>query len=620
MELNPDYTNVVGIIAPRIPNTEDARIRIVGINQLKFTEFSKEASRNMFPPHGFVRAYHFFDNYPSLEEKDLIQFNCTINERFQSGWDVYKMSSKPQKKGGLIFSVEDIVCDRGYVDLLTLVHKIPERKSAFYLLAEDKYVISKLTIKNGQLVPPPAGYLQLWDRSECTIVTGEGQDYLVEEPTAMPRLIDCSPMEKLFERFRSQLRELHFETISHLDQNTTWRKDILKLLNDGTDPRLVKIRAERLSNAFDQLELSLTETKQIIESSEKFADRFTAALETFKEEFLQQNFKEKSRLEAEARQEQSRLNNELDKIQRKIKATKSEHEKLDKQMAETRSALDHLNQNKDRLLADFRLFSDIPLSPPPSLPNPTGHLPSFLLEELSPPPDAVLLTREQLIERLQFFFRQRQLDDGMAAGALDIFLLYPAVFIPHPKVALALIHAFGNARYIIQQTGPNWLDFTSLWQNGLGTIWEAASKDPGKLHVLMLEDLNLSSPECYARPLLDIIDGTRSKIPCAGTCFPPNLRILATKATSSNPAIGLPLYHQTFVQWGHFGFNPPVGTKASAQPGSTSFFIPAAILADPLVNGSVDTQMLRTLFPPDWQVFAIKTQLATETPQLFDEP
>jgi len=620
MELNPDYTNVVGIVGPRIPNAEDARIRIVGIDQSNFTEFSRETSRKLFPPHGFVRAYHFFDNYPSLEEKDLIQFNCTVNERFQPGWDVYKMTGKPQKKGGLIFPVEDLNCDQGYVDLLNLVYKIPERKNTFFLLAEDKYVIGKLTIKNGQLTPPPTAYLHLWDKSDCIFVSAEGQEYLVEEPTAMPRIIDCSPMEKLFERFRSQLRELHFETINHLDQNTSWRKDIFKLLNDGAAPGLVKIRAERLSNAFDQLELSLSETKQVIESSEKFAERFTVALENFKEEFLQKHFQEKSRLEGEARQQQGRLDNELDKIQRKIKAAKSEQEKLEKHMAETRSRLDHLNQNKDRLLADFRIFSDTLLSPSPTVANPTEHQYSFLLEELSPPADAVTLNREQLLERLKFFFRQWQLDDGMAPGALDIFLLYPAVFIPHPRVALALINAFGNARYIIQQTGPNWLEFAALWQNGLGTIWEAASQDPGKLHVLLLEDLNLSSPECYARPLLDMIGGTRTKLPYACTGFPSNLRILATKARSCNPAIGLPLYHQTFAHWGHFGFNPPAESKVADSPASTSFFISPTILADPPVNGIVDAQTLRALFPPDWQASAIQTQLATETPQLFDEP
>ena len=109
-----------------------------------------------------------------------------------------------------------------------------------------------------------------------------------------------------------------------------------------------------------------------------------------------------------------------------------------------------------------------------------------------------------------------------------------------------------NAFYIIQQIEPDWLHFSDFWKNGLGAIWKSAHDYPDKLHFLFLEDINMSSPECYARPLLDMITGIRMLIPFGKTQYPGNLKIIATKISTENPEIGLPLIRTNFHGMGMY--------------------------------------------------------------------
>ena len=77
---------------------------------------------------------------------------------------------------------------------------------------------------------------------------------------------------------------------------------------------------------------------------------------------------------------------------------------------------------------------------------------------------------------------------------------------------------------------------------------------PCLLVIYFLEDVNLSSPECYAKPLLDVVRVIRKRIPYAESSYPQNLRILMTKASVEDPAIGLPVIQDTFDCVGFYGF------------------------------------------------------------------
>jgi hypothetical protein len=96
MEIPDDPKKVFGIVSPRGPNNADARIKILGFVGATVEELPKDIRLRTFPPFGYVRAYRLFDEYNDLEEGDMIQLHCELNERAQSNWDTYKMIGKPK--------------------------------------------------------------------------------------------------------------------------------------------------------------------------------------------------------------------------------------------------------------------------------------------------------------------------------------------------------------------------------------------------------------------------------------------------------------------------------------------------------------------------------------------
>jgi hypothetical protein len=365
---------------------------------------------------------------------------------------------------------------------------------------------------------------------------------------------------------------------------------------------------ERLDKKFQWAQCSIDQLEQIIENSDQFKKAFLSNLEIYKHEFLEKYHDDLQQLEEEKKKKEKKYSDELDKIQRKIKEEKKALDKIEKQVANNQQKLDHWNSNKDRLLVDFSILTDLIGGASESSSSSPSLEKGYVLEEVIPGPASMLINRDQLINRLKYHFRLCQLNDDMASYTLGSLMLHRGLFVADIKIALALAKAFGQTRYIIQQVGPDWLHFRYLWENGLREIWESAHAYPQILHLLILQNLNLSSPECYARPLLDMITGVRTKIPFGQSAYPDNLKIIATKASTKKPTIGLPLFQQTFVGWGHVGFDYSIVRSFQDMDYGQ------------LIEGYGDAQQLGQLFPEQLERKMILIENRTAAPGLFDEP
>jgi hypothetical protein len=605
MEYPDDPKKAFGVITPRLPNSTHTRIKVLGIVGGTVELLSKDVCQRTFPPHGYVWAFQFFDDYSDMEEGDLIQFQCEQNERALSGWDIYRMIGKPKKMGSIIFPIKNFINNYTFIDLSKIEIELIDKKGSFYGLAGDKYIIGKLHIKSGQLFCS-SGFVNIWDKSDCRYFIHDGKEYLLEHPNGESRPLDCLSEERLFEWFREKLRSVRPELVDLLDRTTSWRKDIPGLLQASAEQELDEIRMERLTKNFQSIKLTQSEIEQLMERSEHFKQAFQSSLETYKQEFLDKYNHDLQQLEEEKNRKEKRYTHELEKIQRNIKDKNTELAILQKQLTEAKNKLEHLDHHKDRLLVDFSIFADL-LRPKELLSSTQFPEKEYVLEEVVPGPGVASISRDIIIDRLKYHFRLYQLDDRMASQTFDSILLHHALFISDITIALAFARAFGYTRYIIQQVGPDWLHFSYLWKNGLGEIWQSAHSNPHILHLLVLQDLNFSSPECYARPLLDVLSGIRAKIPFGQTSYPANLKILATKASVSKPKIGLPLLQQTFHGWGHVGFSAPMAKTAQEENYGH------------LIEGYGDAQTLEQLFPGKVEVAIILAENRTPASALFDE-
>lgn len=101
-----------------------------------------------------------------------------------------------------------------------------------------------------------------------------------------------------------------------------------------------------------------------------------------------------------------------------------------------------------------------------------------------------------------------------------------------------------------------------------------------------------------------MINGIRKRIPYGATAYPGNLKILATKATTTEPEIGLPLIEQTFESWGAVGFNSNIYKNEDNEFESLSGFI--------------NTESLYRFQPDEFEIENIKLDVKRDFTNLFE--
>ena len=104
----------------------------------------------------------------------------------------------------------------------------------------------------------------------------------------------------------------------------------------------------------------------------------------------------------------------------------------------------------------------------------------------------------------------------------------------------------------------DWLHYRDFCENGLISIWNEAGEENDKNFILVLEDLNITQPECGLTPLLDVINGYRPVLEGTSLGLPENLKIFATviprNEVRNEENIGLKLSKELFSpKWKQFG-------------------------------------------------------------------
>ncbi len=209
--------------------------------------------------------------------------------------------------------------------------------------------------------------------------------------------------------------------------------------------------------------------------------------------------------------------------------------------------IEKLTNNRAELISNFRLFLDVTAKPlAQNIEIKNGK--SYTIEKV------INISNQQISdEEFEFNFIQ-SLKKRNICGEIrfqelkKIIATFNCTFTANLEVILSFIEATNNAIYSIIQVEPKWLSFKDLVENGLEEIWESAYEKPEILHFIILRDINISSPECYVNPLLDLDRGFRSRLPYIEKQWPINLRIIST--IQPVPDVGLSILKSTFYNWG----------------------------------------------------------------------
>ena len=615
MEFDYDNNNVLGRIDHSLnPNKTSARIKVIGlIDQSKeLNIFTEEEAIKNFPPKGFVYAHNLLTS-GKFSIGDILQFEVNENLDADGHKDNYSMERNSCKEFGFnAYKVEGFKMNSDYTDLST-IQIIGDHNNGEFYGVSHKYVFGKLKLNNGKIESIEKS-IKIWDKDDCKVFENESSIKLLKEPDGVYLPIDCMDDNQLFEWFRGQIKEIDPPLFQKLNTSTNWKTKIPALFNKLPleNAEIEKLRLKRIESKISHIEFTWNEIIEFREQSpslkrvfndaikthiEDFKSEYSKDLKEFEDEIIRQK-KEKTidfeKTEHEAKTKIAALNTEINKKQTEAQKAVAEFEQAKLRLIE-------IEKEKSRIISDFGIIKEV-LSLSADTTNSITEN-SYILEEVAAEHNEILNVKE-FINNVQYYLSDFKRNPDFAKRIFETMIVYKALFIKDIRIALSVIKASGNAKYIIQHTEPDWLHFKDFWNNGLSTIWNSAHEYPETPHFFVLEDVNLSSPECYARPLLDVIAGIRSKILFAATSYPNNLIIFATKASSQNPTIGLKLYKETFPDWGSIAYKNDIDRISSKVFG--------------LTNGKIDS----TIFSFDnleSDIEDIKNSVSSEYEKLFDE-
>ncbi|MBP1616567.1 MAG: hypothetical protein H6Q14_394 [Bacteroidetes bacterium] len=616
MEFDFEKHKVIGIVQKKHFSNENAKIKAFGFidednNVFKINE---NKAIEVFKPYGSIFSFDFFKYYP-FKTDEIIKISVKPNIQSKEGHDEFILHRIYEKYGIPAYPLKGFSVSNQSIDLTSLQIDGNYGDGEFFGITK-KYIIGKLKVRSGVLSPVAANKIYRWDidANEDNLIRNQTYTRLIDEPISEYSIVDCLTPDELFDWFRKKLNQIDYESIKKINSIGKWQKEIPKLFEalSKTDAEIENLRLKRIEGYFAQIELDRHDIYDFMSKSSNLKVAFDKAIEKHIDDFQSQYSKKLKEIEDEVLRKEKELNENLNRSEHeaktKIAALNTE---IKKKQIETQKAIDEFEQSKQRLIeiekeksriiSDFGIVKEVlSLS---SGTTSTSTEKNYILEEVTTEHIGILNIKD-FINNVQYYLSDLKRNPDFAKRIIETMLVYKALFIKDIRIALSVIKASGNAKYIIQHTEPDWLHFKDFWNNGLSTIWNSAHESPEIPHFFVLEDVNLSSPECYARPLLDVIANIRSKIPFAETSYPNNLIIFATKASSQNPTIGLNLYKETFPDWGSIAYKNDIN-RISGKEFS-------------LINGKIDS----TIFSFDnleSDIEDIKNSVSSESEKLFDE-
>jgi hypothetical protein len=328
--------------------------------------------------------------------------------------------------------------------------------------------------------------------------------------------------------------------------------------NNECEREFHRSRWQRIEAALDDLILDAESLDKLLQQ-EKVKAIVANLFETKIEEKVTARVSE---IEAEAQQ---KAKNTVERLGRETQEVEQQYRKAQRQydgvVKETQIRLDaaeereravrelecHIQESRERLLKDLALYQSLlPGIVPQS--TPCNSAPLSTESETEPVPTITPVGPPITVEST---FIDSRLWPSLARWYRGIprilaVILHAAVcgskasIVPSPAWARAYADALGTfSRLVVVNVEPTWLGFEDLWRGGLGVCWERASRDESQIDLVLLRDFNRALPQCYARPLLDIIAGYCDTLPERTSCrWPKTLRLLACPAP---PDESLPL-------------------------------------------------------------------------------
>ncbi len=545
-----EYKKIIGVVSEE--RTGSARIQVVAFRDNKGQlNRSIEKIKQHFPPHGCVFGPSFFDRYEELKISDFIEFKVNANNGIGNDDNpdkdqmILDTKNNPKQIGYFVIELnEDILMFDHSVNQVVLQEQLPyvEGINRFYFSYGSR-VYGSFKVKNGMIIPTKGKTIKVWESIDEAFISHNEKTILLAEPKSNYRELDSMTIEQLAKWFSGIIAKEQSDLSNAIKEQTNWKNDLNTLLQSEKDD-LAKARLQKVIGQFSKLNFSLDTIKQLSQSDDKWQAAYVGKIEEYKEEL-------KRELEFEVDDALEEKRQEIKDANGQVKSIRADMLELFSEIGQKKNELTYLQKEKERIINDIRISAPILMdSFKGSNEVIKEAIHSYTFDECINDFDRYTTKKSFLEEFKKQLIKRGYYDNNLEKKAFDVLAEHKCVMIPDIQVVLAFIEASNNSVYLIQQVEPDWIKFRFLWENGLAKILDSCIQRPDKLHFLILQDINLASPECWGKPLFDINRGVRKKFPNTDINWPANFKVIGTKISTSDPEIGLPILEQTFKEWG----------------------------------------------------------------------
>lgn len=217
-----------------------------------------------------------------------------------------------------------------------------------------------------------------------------------------------------------------------------------------------------------------------------------------------------------------------------IKSKKEVLSELDTKMSEKTIAVDALTEQlsmlearKEQIIADYSVVREVMGNITPNAVSEKNRLKINNIDnegaEISDLKGFIAYIKQNITNS------NLRADKQITIAICELFLTYRVLMLPDIRMIKAIINTIGKCKSLSVSVGVNWNSFEHLWNGGLSDIVDSCKNDEQTVHILALQNMNLSYIPCYMSPINDIIIGLSSTLP-NGCQLPSNLWIIGTRS------------------------------------------------------------------------------------------
>ena len=572
-------SRIIGFIEPLL-NSDNARVTVVGYKNPNgdYTALDKSKAKAIFFPDGKVFAPKFqFDREGyNVSPNSFVEFSVRTSLKDASfKGDEYIMDYAGKiisKSFTYIITIKyQTSLEAGFItqdELASCIDKDELKKvSGYFLLRSGNYLygLFRYDGPSDSIRPVKGKETNTYEIDETiyqvNCIKINQNEYFIGNLNSFPfkqvGIIDCMDDRQIGEWFKEQLK-----SCAEAEKLLSIKKEVFqnfaskfKETNDVID----EIRLERAKGKLDSLEFTFKEIKELMDSDSSLTQVLNDTLKQMKDEY-QSSWA--STLEAS----KTALNNEISTLTKQRDKLKADTDSIQTMYSEKEKALEaSFQEKKSKLEAQIKDFESMRNEAKAQVPQIARA--SFDSIEIEPIEFEKIGSAFTMLEEEKAYDFSKLLKENLELDSIpEVFknqlkensplFANKACFIPSVSWAYLYAKAVRNSKLFVMHIEHDWLHYKDFMNNGLASVLESCFDDEEINHVLVLDSLNLTQPECGLQPFLNVISGHSIIIPGVGKAFPKNLKVLATiQDYQEDNRVGLPLNSKTYAAWGRVANN-----------------------------------------------------------------